>query len=345
MPRCYQSKFRLHKNPAILTDGRWYRSPKNTPTTPVPTLLGWRGWRSEADVFPRTHGEWDGPEIWDAGIPPDVIPANRIVGCEDCIRNGMGDDAPTPETPALPNQICVKFLDREIHVGRTLLVSFQVVYDEETAFSYDDVPVTIRRCLGAGRFEGDVVIDGHPATVILFVQSGEGTTTEWRMAICDKPAGPPPAVMVGCCDGIPIRKNMFVDVVLRQRNGGELVNTIEFPNIPITYRDGGYNYWTVANDEPLAVCDLGKIRVRFLCVSPFNYWITTVEVNPNVAADEFTGWQGLNDTGPGIGGHEVTCAPFSLAVSDRLRTYNPSPAGGWTETGAWVWWVQFTIHE
>lgn len=101
---CYSSKWRLHRDADILTDGRYYFVPENTPHFPNLHILGSRNWVSdERDPIPEL-GEWEGSQLWFNGLAPRPLPLPILVGSADCLRHG--ERLPDPAAEVVPDNTC-----------------------------------------------------------------------------------------------------------------------------------------------------------------------------------------------------------------------------------------------
>lgn len=93
---CYRSNWRLYPDrPDVLTPGRYYFVPSDTPDYPGPQLFTSLNWIRGPGVEPYDLGQVEGPQPWDRGDPPPRLPLPVLIGSADCVRRGMTYD-PTP---------------------------------------------------------------------------------------------------------------------------------------------------------------------------------------------------------------------------------------------------------
>lgn len=196
----YRSRWRLHRDPTILTPGRYYFADEETPAAPFPTLLGSREWDKEDQPIKveRIWGEWTGKQIWDAGAKPDQVPEPRRIGSLDCLGNGATNLDVAPGNPLTGpfRTVCIGGVVYTFPANIT--VSFNVAYQNRDFTYYGDVPLSLAEADCEARYEGITPI---PFTwAILKVADGGGGNLVTNFYLCERlPPVPPIIYECGYC--------------------------------------------------------------------------------------------------------------------------------------------------
>lgn len=156
-----------------MTRGRYYFAPPGTPTYPGEHLFGSRTWDDQNFLCDYPLGELrTGPDQWDGGGLPEVVPDNRIVGTADCIARGelLADGVPIASTIAGFPAACFISPTMPTQLERKLFAIFRcdvrVFYARLIGAMYDDDDLAIAQQIA--RFtDGQIVATVHASTPAL----------------------------------------------------------------------------------------------------------------------------------------------------------------------------------